>query len=101
MGHTLQPGTGVRLEPCRRWRLDENVHLLADIQGPAGLGEAVDCLQDTGVDALRAVAGERFFANDIGLEPHERQRGRRRLLPRSTASAFPPGCTRQASCSSM
>src|SRR5215813_10953101 len=38
MGHTRRPGT-VRREPGRRWRLDENVHLLADIQGPAGLGE--------------------------------------------------------------
>jgi hypothetical protein len=31
MGHTRRPGT-VRLEPGRERRLDENVHLLADIQ---------------------------------------------------------------------
>src|SRR5262245_42938701 len=48
MGHMLRPGT-VRREPGRRRRLDENVHLLADIQGPAVLGEAVDRLQNAGI----------------------------------------------------
>ena len=42
--------------------LDEDIHLLADVNRHLGLVKLVDDLQDSCVDPLGAVAGERFLS---------------------------------------
>jgi hypothetical protein len=47
--------------------------LLAHVDGHGGAVEAVEDLQDAGIDALRAVAGEGFFGDDVRLHPRQIQ----------------------------
>jgi hypothetical protein len=58
----------------RRRRFDENIHLLADVDGEAVGFEAVDDLQDARIDALVAGAGEGALGRDVGFEADELQR---------------------------
>src|SRR5262249_25859511 len=50
---------------------DENVHLLPHIKRNAALPEPVDRLKHARIHPLRAVAGEGFLGNHVGLEANE------------------------------
>ncbi len=56
---------------------DEDVDLLADVEGSVfGFGEAIDDLEDAGVDAFGAGAGEGGFGDDEGFDAFELERVR-------------------------
>ena len=79
---------------------NEDIHLLADVNGEAIGLEAIYDLQDARIHAFRAGAGEGALRHDVGLETDELEC---RLLGRIAAhcsTAFARGSTRQASCSS-
>jgi hypothetical protein len=54
--------------------VDENVHLLADEERNVLVLDAVDDLEDTRIDSLRAIAGEGFLGYDERLESNEGER---------------------------
>src|SRR5581483_2850299 len=54
---------------------DEDIHLLADVHRELVTVEAVQDLQDAGVDTLCAITGQRLLRHDEGLKTDELQRG--------------------------
>ena len=46
-------------------RLDENIHLLADANGQSRTLQRVDDLQHPGVNAFRAISGERLLWQNV------------------------------------
>src|SRR5690349_7395479 len=62
------------LRPLRRSRrLDEHVHLLADVHRERLRVERVDDLEHARVDALARVARQRALRHDVGVDAHELQ----------------------------
>ena len=51
--------------------VDEDVHLLADVNGKIRIFEPENHLQYAGVDAFGAFTGERFFREDVGIDSDE------------------------------
>ena len=51
--------------------VDEDVHLLADVNRKIRIFESENHLQYAGIDAFCAFAGERFFREDVGIDPDE------------------------------
>ncbi len=51
--------------------VDEDVHLLADVNGKFWILESENHLQYAGIDALCAFAGEGFFWEDVGIDTYK------------------------------
>ena len=57
------------------WRgFNENIHLLTNVSGETVGVETIDDLQDAGVHAFGAVAGERAFGHDVELKSNKLER---------------------------
>src|SRR5215471_18539794 len=54
-------------------RVNEDVHLLADIDGQSAALKTIDDLKNPCIHPLGTVARQRFFRDDVGFESHEFQ----------------------------
>ena len=54
--------------------INEDIHLLADINRKGRRLESTDDVQDADIDALRVIARQVPFSNDIWVDAHERKR---------------------------
>ena len=70
------PSVTVRMNGLRTPPLDEDIHLLADIDRHLTLIKLADNLQHAGVDPIGAVSGEGFLRGYVRLDPDEAERDR-------------------------
>ena len=54
--------------------VNEDIYLLADINGKRRRLESIDDVQDADIDALRVIARQVPFSNDIWVDADERKR---------------------------
>src|SRR5262249_53773397 len=70
-------GSWLRAFRCSRHsslgRVNEDVHLLADIDGQGAALKTIDNLKHPRIHPLGTVARQRFFRDDVGFESHEFQ----------------------------